>query len=89
MLNTFCRCFYFWSSAEDNQITTNQLSSIDQPDVCLDVSKAGWFLSVVVNLLFCCCCFNCLLLLLLLNWNATINCRQKLELKIRSRCCNS
>ena len=40
MLSSFCGCFNFWSTNEE-QIEYNNLSSIDQPDVCLDVSKAG------------------------------------------------
>ena len=40
MFGSFCGCFNFWSSNED-QVDLNNLSSIDQPDVCLDVSKAG------------------------------------------------
>ena len=48
MLNAFCKCFYFWPNNED-QVDTNALSSIDQPEVCLDVSRAGQDVVIVKN----------------------------------------
>ena len=49
MFNAFCGCFNFWSS-NDEQADFNNLSQIDQPDVCLDVSKAGEIKLVYFNL---------------------------------------
>lgn len=52
MLNALCRCFYFWSdpSASDTDpLTSNQFATIDQPDVSLDVSRAGHDVVVVKN----------------------------------------
>lgn len=42
MLNPFCQCFFFWSKNDDEPTINNeQFSLMDQPDVCLDVSRAG------------------------------------------------
>ena len=40
MLNAFCKCFYFWADKEE-EIDYNVLSKIEQPDVSLDVTRAG------------------------------------------------
>jgi hypothetical protein len=47
MLNSICRCFYFWQD-EENHVDSNSLTAID-PDVSLDVSKTGQDVVIVKN----------------------------------------
>ena len=40
MLNMLCRCFYFWQE-EENDSDLERVSSIQRPEVCLDVTRSG------------------------------------------------
>ena len=44
MLNTLCRCFYFWQeneSDDESAAALDRTSSLQRPDVCLDITRSG------------------------------------------------
>ncbi len=44
MLNSLCRCLYFWQNDETKEDTTTQYVA-QRPDICLDVSKSGIYIN--------------------------------------------
>ena len=42
MLNSLCRCFYFWQDNEENNDRDfDRIPSLQRPEVCLDITRSG------------------------------------------------
>jgi hypothetical protein len=44
MLNSLCRCFYFWQDNEDDvnlNDSNDRITSLQRPEVCLDITRSG------------------------------------------------
>ncbi len=42
MLNSLCRCFYFWQENDDERNSDlDRISTLQRPEVCLDVTRSG------------------------------------------------